>query len=61
VGGSILYFWLIQRTSPVFATSVTYLLPVMALMIGLLDGEYITALDFVGTGVILTGIYLVRS
>jgi len=61
VGGSILYFWLIQRTSPVFATSVTYLLPVMALMIGLLDGENITALDFIGTGVILTGIYLVRS
>lgn len=61
VGGSILYFWLLQRTSAIFATSVTYLLPVAALALGALDGEAIVLTDLAGTGVILTGVYLARK
>jgi drug/metabolite transporter (DMT)-like permease len=61
VGGSILYFWLLQRTGAVFATSVTYLLPVTAMLIGMLDGETITGYDMMGTAIILTGIYLIRT
>ncbi len=59
--GSILYFWLLQRTSAIFATSVTYLLPVGAIVIGALDGESIGFIDLVGTGVILLGVYLARK
>lgn len=58
VGGSILYFWLLQRTTAVFATSVTYLLPVMAILLGSLDGEMIGPIDLAGTAVILTGVYI---
>lgn len=61
VGGSIVYFWLLQRTSPVFATSVTYLLPIAAMVLGLFDGELIGMMDMAGTGVILTGLYLARK
>lgn len=61
VGGSILYFWLLQRTGPVFATSVTYLLPISALLIGLLDGESVGLSDLLGTGVILAGVYFIRK
>lgn len=61
VGGSILYFWLLQRTSAIFATSVTYLLPVAALALGALDGEAVGMTDLVGTGVILAGVYLARK
>ncbi|MBX2891353.1 MAG: EamA family transporter [Saprospiraceae bacterium] len=61
VGGSILYFWLLQRTSAVFATSVTYLLPVAAIGLGAFDGEMIGPLDLAGTGVILTGLYIARK
>jgi drug/metabolite transporter (DMT)-like permease len=61
VGGSILYFWLLQRTSTIFATSVTYLLPVMALVFGAFDGEIITLSDVAGTAVILLGVYLARK
>lgn len=61
VGGSILYFWLMQRTSPVFATSVTYLLPVTAIAIGVLDGEAVSVMDVVGMGVIFGGLYLARG
>jgi len=61
VGGSILYFWLMQRTSAVFSTSVTYLLPVMAIILGLFDGETVGWTDVTGTGIILTGLYLARK
>lgn len=60
VGGSILYFWLLQRTSAIFATSVTYLLPIAALALGALDGEVVGFTDLAGTGMILGGVYLAR-
>ncbi len=59
--GSILYYILIQRTSAIFATSVTYLLPIGAIAIGALDGEAISLIDMVGTAVILLGVYLARK
>ncbi len=61
VGGSILYFWLLQRTSAVFATSVTYLLPVAAIGLGAFDGEVIGWTDVLGTVVILVGLYIARK
>lgn len=61
VGGSILYFWLLQRTSAIFATSVTYLLPVTAIALGAFDGEAIGWLDLAGTAVILVGLYIARK
>jgi EamA-like transporter family. len=59
--GSILYFWLLQRTSAIFATSVTYLLPIGALLIGSFDGEKVGWFDLIGTAVILLGVYLARK
>lgn len=61
VGGSILYFWLLQRTSAIFATSVTYLLPVSAIVLGTFDGETIGISDLLGTAIILTGLYIARK
>jgi drug/metabolite transporter (DMT)-like permease len=61
VGGSILYFWLLQRTTAIFATSVTYLLPVAAIFLGAFDGEVIGPLDLLGTAVILAGLYIARK
>jgi drug/metabolite transporter (DMT)-like permease len=61
VGGSILYFWLLQRTSAIFATSVTYLLPIGATLFGLFDGETIGPSDLIGTAVILLGVYIARK
>lgn len=59
--GSILYFLLLQRTSAIFATSVTYLLPIGAIAIGSLDGEAIGWIDILGTAIILLGVYLARK
>jgi drug/metabolite transporter (DMT)-like permease len=55
---NILFFKLIQISSPVFATSVTYLIPVVAFFWGLLDNEMLTPVQFVGAFIILIGVYL---
>ncbi|TRX38557.1 DMT family transporter [Flavobacterium sp. ZT3R18] len=55
---NIIFFKLIQISSPVFATSVTYLIPVVAFFWGLLDNEMLTFVQFIGAFVILIGVYL---
>lgn len=54
----ILYNKLVQISTPVFASSVTYLMPVIALGWGLLDGEKFGILQAAATLLILLGIYL---
>ena len=55
---NILFFKLIQISSPVFATSVTYLIPIVAFFWGLLDNEMLTSVQFFGAFIILIGVYL---
>jgi drug/metabolite transporter (DMT)-like permease len=55
---NILFFKLIQISSPVFATSVTYLIPIVAFFWGLLDHEILTPIQFMGAFIILIGVYL---
>lgn len=55
---NIIFFKLIQLSSPVFATSVTYLIPIVAFFWGLLDHELLTPIQFIGAFIILIGVYL---
>ena len=55
---NIIFFKTIQISSPVFATSVTYLIPIVAFSWGLLDGEMLTAVQFLGAFIVLVGVYL---
>ncbi len=55
---NILFFKLIQIATPVFATSVTYLIPIVAIGWGLFDGEILTAVQILGAFVVLLGIYV---
>lgn len=55
---NIIFFKTIQISSPVFATSVTYLIPVVAFGWGLLDNEMLTPVQFLGAFIILSGVYL---
>jgi drug/metabolite transporter (DMT)-like permease len=55
---NIIFFKLIQISSPVFATSVTYLIPIVAFFWGLLDNEMLTPIQFIGAFIILIGVYL---
>lgn len=55
---NIIFFKNIQISSPVFATSVTYLIPIVAFGWGLLDNEMLTPVQFLGAFIILLGVYL---
>ena len=54
----IIFNRLIQLSNPVFSTSVTYLIPVIALFWGFLDGEQFNLLQLAAGGVILLGVYI---
>lgn len=56
-----LYYKLIQNTSAVFASSVSYVLPVIAVIWGVLDGEKFTYWYLIGGVLISIGIYLIRE
>jgi drug/metabolite transporter (DMT)-like permease len=58
---AVLYNYVLQISSPVFASSVTYLIPVVATMAGLFDGESISIWLYVGMAIIMVGIYLLNK
>ena len=58
---TVLFYKLIQRTNAVFGSTVTYLMPVFAMMWGFADGEHIGMLHFIGLLLILTGVYFTKS
>ncbi len=57
----VLFNKLVQLSTPVFASSVTYLMPVVAVMWGLLDGEGFGVWQIVATIIILLGVYLANT
>jgi drug/metabolite transporter (DMT)-like permease len=57
---TILFYHLVQRTSAIFASTVTYLMPFMALILGMWDGEYIGLGHIIGMLTILVGVWLTK-
>lgn len=49
---------LAQRTSALFATMTTYVIPMVSIMVGVFIGEKIMFLHLVGLAIILIGIYI---
>lgn len=58
---SILFFRLVLDTSPVFSSTVSYIVPIVALVWGAYDGEPITLIHFLGMLLILAGVYLSKN
>lgn len=52
---------LLKVSTPLFASTVTLLMPIVAIIWGLLDGEKLTSLQFAGAGVIIAGLIFLRS
>ena len=61
VMAKIIFNSLIQISSPVFASSVAYLMPLVALLWGLLDGEVFGINQGLASSLILLGVYLVNK
>ncbi len=57
----VLFYRVIQMTDALFGASVTYLIPLVAIGWGVLDGERFTFAQFLAMGVILGGVYLANS
>ncbi len=55
---NIIFFKIIQISNPVFATSVTYLIPIVAFFWGILDKEVLTFFQIIGACIIFLGVYL---
>lgn len=53
----MLFYRLVQRTDALFAASVTYLIPVVAIAWGFLDGEFLNTVQLAGMVLILIGVY----
>ncbi|MDF2833188.1 DMT family transporter [Chryseobacterium indoltheticum] len=52
---------LLKVSTPLFASTVTLLMPIVAIIWGVLDGEKLTALQFAGTIVIIAGLIFLRA
>ncbi|MBN2664104.1 MAG: DMT family transporter [Bacteroidales bacterium] len=57
----IIFNTLIKFTTPIFAASVTYLIPIFAIGWGLIDGEYISIVQVVSILIVLAGVSLVNK
>lgn len=56
-----LFFKLVQDTSAVFASTISLLLPVVAVVWGILDGEKFTLWYALGGLLVLIGVYFIRD
>lgn len=54
---NIIFFKMIQIASPIFASSVTYLIPLVAFCWGLLDNESLSIIQLFGAFIVLIGVY----
>jgi drug/metabolite transporter (DMT)-like permease len=59
--GSVLFYSLVSKAGPVFASTVTYGIPFVAIGWGLIYGEQITAIQIAGMVVILIGVRLANK
>jgi len=56
-----IYNKLVQISTPIFSSSVTYLIPIVAIFWGFLDGESLQLVQVIGGLIILSGVYLVNK
>ncbi|MDP2087966.1 MAG: DMT family transporter [Flavobacteriaceae bacterium] len=57
----VLFNRLIQISSTVFSSSVTYIIPIVAVMWGVADGEKFEAVQFIAAAIILSGVYIANK
>jgi drug/metabolite transporter (DMT)-like permease len=58
---NLLFMKLVRISTPLFASSVTYIMPIVAVMWGVIDGEKLLPGHFIGMVAILGGVYLANK
>ena len=57
----VMFNKLIHLSTPIFSSSVTYLIPIVAVLLGAIDGEKLSAIQLFAGGIVLLGVYLVNK
>lgn len=57
----VMFNELVSISTAVFSISITYLLPIVAIAWGILDGEQFTFIQWLGCALILLGVYLITD
>ena len=57
----VMFNELVSISTAVFSISITYLLPIVAIAWGILDGEQFTLIQWLGCTLILLGVYLITD
>ncbi|MBV8327142.1 DMT family transporter [Chryseobacterium sp.] len=52
---------LLKVSTPLFASTVTLVMPIVAIIWGIIDGEKLTYLQFIGAGIIIAGLIFLRA
>ena len=61
MAASVLFFKLIKDTNALFASTVSYLIPIVAIGWGMADGEAVSLWHWIGVATILAGVYVARK
>ena len=56
----VIYYLLIRDTSPIFASSVTYFIPIVATFWGLADNEHLSSSMLISVILIFAGVYIIN-
>ena len=54
----VMFNKLVKISGTIFASSVTYLIPIVAIVWGLLDGEQLGITHLTGIGIVIAGVYI---
>ena len=57
----VIYYLLIRDTSPIFASSVTYFIPIVATFWGLADNEHLSSSMLISVILIFAGVYIINK
>ena len=58
---NLLFYKLLRISSPLFASSVTYVMPLVSVMWGVVDGEVLLVGHFIGMALIIGGVFLANT
>lgn len=58
---TVLFFMVIQWTNALFGSTVAYMIPIVAVLWGFIDGEQLSWYHLMGLAMIISGVYAIRQ
>jgi len=58
---TVLFYWMLKLSDAIFASAVSYFIPIVALTWGVLDGERLSLLHVLGFVIIMAALYMIHK